>query len=100
MLSLRRCRELLPRDATLSDAELEELRGLLYVLAEVLIHEFTLQQGTPEPGSRLDAMLDLMPPEDREAIEERAAIKEYEAGLERDEAERAALTAHLGRKLI
>lgn len=103
MLSIRQCRELLGKEASgISDEELAVIREQIYSLAALTIDagkshgkraHLRLVNGTaaslPDP-TFMDA-LDLLSDEQRAAIEERAAILEYDANLTRDEAERAAI---------
>ena len=49
MLSLKRCRELLPPGATLTDAELAEVVDRLYQLAEVV---YACAKREPKTGRR------------------------------------------------
>jgi hypothetical protein len=96
MLSLSACRKLLaPSGAALSDSELERLRDDLYLLAELGVQMFRESENRSTVGVRSgpsfrDA-IELVPSEERHAVEERAAIVEAEAGIDRDVAERLAL---------
>ena len=87
MLSLPKCRELLANDAdNLTDNELEALRSALYGLASVAIGAYSARKiATP------DQCLALLPPEEREHAEERAAILEFDCGLSRTVAEQLAV---------
>ncbi len=111
MLSLKRCRELLGFKCALTDYELELLRDQMYGLAQVLVEavlerrggegcsraaEAVPVEGVGENGSApsiksLQDVLTLLPPDHRENLEERAAIREFDGSLGRDEAERAAI---------
>lgn len=111
MLSLKRCRELLGFKCALTDYELGVLRDQLYGLAQVLVEavldrrrgegcsgaaEAVPVDGVGENGSApsiksLQDMLTQLPPDQREHLEERAAIREFDGSLGRDEAERAAI---------
>lgn len=93
MLSLQKCRSLLGADCTLTDSQLEQLRRELYTLSEVAVGAFCAQNkptsqehSTANGGNCLSAI----PDTEREAVAERAAILEFEAGLGRPEAERQA----------
>lgn len=91
-LSIARCRSLLDHP-DLSDQEVAELLNGLRSLADVVLDE--LQR----PASlMLEKARRLAPNEDWEAIEERAAIYEYEAEMPRDVSERLAVTDHLERR--
>jgi hypothetical protein len=93
MLSLARCRTLLPTEAKdWSDAQVEALRDQLYVLAGVLLDD---ARRTGAAGSSMNTALPLVPSEHRPDLEERAAILEFDAGLSRDDAERTALTSYV-----
>jgi hypothetical protein len=93
VLSLQECRSLLGADCTLTDSQLEQLRRQLYAWSEVAIGELcaqkkpTSQKNSPANGGNC---LSIIPDTEREAVEERAAILEFEAGLGRPEAERQA----------
>ncbi|MBM3859221.1 MAG: hypothetical protein FJ395_06180 [Verrucomicrobia bacterium] len=112
MLTLERCREILGKECTLSDSELELLRDQLYGLADVAVEAFVDQRqrrgkASPvaykpeiraidggdglghgqDPVAFQDAAA-LLSPDDRAEIEERAAIMELDGGLDRDRAER------------
>ncbi len=116
MLSLAKCRELLDLNDSKSDAELELLRDRLYGLARVVgqicprewrgkrpqkkldaacqtIDGAAQVQVPPKPEGFFDALA-MLPEEDRYAVQERAAIHEFDGGLERDTAERAAFSEY------
>jgi hypothetical protein len=105
MLSVKRCREILGADATVTDERLEHLRDEMYALAGVVVER--IAQSDPRPreveqdrsGVRpLKAALRLLPGDDTEDVEERAAIIEFEAGVDRDEAERRAIMGTIERQ--
>lgn len=89
MLSLERCRQLLGDER--ADDDLERLRDSLYALADVVVAGFH-ETRPSAPTNPFRRALRLVPDEDHEALEERAAICEYDGGLGRDDAERAALS--------
>ena len=95
MLSLQRCREAVGRG---SDAELESLRDQLYALAEVAVSAF-LEFRAGAKGEhqieheRFNEAIGLLPSEDAEGAQERAAIVEFDGGQCRDRAERHAILA-------
>jgi len=94
VLSLQRCRSLLGTDCKLTDAELEQLRRELYALSDVAVGTFCAQV-MPAPNNgplsrEVTLSFSLIPHPERQAVEERAAILEYEAGLKKLEAERQA----------
>ncbi len=84
MLSIQRCREILGADAPDSNEGIEALRDELYVVARVW-----LEAGSPRAA--LSALAQTTA--DPEALEERAAIMEFDGGLSRAEAERRVLAA-------
>ena len=91
MLSLERCRKTLGDDAPPTDEDLERLRRDLYALARVAVSAF----GSHRAGERentLNSALRLVPADEQETLEERAAIREYDGGRVRDDAERAVLS--------
>lgn len=112
MLSLDQCRRCLPENCTIPDSELELLRDQLYGLANVSVSAFVEHQcgnavqTAPEaevPALRggdsveyvqqaasFEQTVARLPEDDRCAVEERAAILEFDEGLPRAEAERAA----------
>jgi hypothetical protein len=91
-LSLETCRRLLDASCSeLSDTQLARLRDEMYDLANsfVTLHE----QDRAAQSER--AALNLLAREDREAVEERAAVLEFDAGMTRSVATRTAFTSHL-----
>ncbi|HSS21660.1 MAG TPA: hypothetical protein VLL54_16425 [Pyrinomonadaceae bacterium] len=107
MLSLRRCRDLIDPSARIqTDDELAVIREQLYSLAALLIDSRTMTQGEPRLGllkgdnasalgSKHDNALRWFRADERDEIEERAAILEFDAKTTRDEAERAAIAMTL-----
>ena len=93
MLSLERCRKILGDVAPPADEDLERIRRDLYALARVAVSAFGGHRA--DRGERVEAALRLVPPHDREGLEERAAIREYDGGLDRDDAERAVLSDYV-----
>ena len=89
MLSLERCRKALGDGAPPADEDLERIRRDLYALARVAVSAFGGHRA--DRDERVEAALRLVPPHDREGLEERAAVREYDGGLDRDAAERAVL---------
>lgn len=118
MLTVERCREILGDDCTMSDAELELFRDQLHGLADVATTAFIEEQkrlrNAPqtaleakirpfrgqhdirhdtghdkEPINFQDAIRSLSEDE-RHDLEERAAIHEFDGGLDRKAAEHAA----------
>lgn len=92
MFSLERCRSILGREYALDDEQLITLRDQLYGLADVVIEKFRVQKeiygdGEAEDSRQGDyrAALSLLPENEREDVEERAAIIEFEGGEGRDE---------------
>lgn len=90
MLDLRRCREILGSDCPLSDDQIELLRDQLVALADVAL-DTKLQDLRNGATSVLDMAVSVVPEEQRREIGERASIMEFDGGLPRDQAERAAL---------
>jgi hypothetical protein len=91
---LQKCRSLLGTDCKLTDAELEQLRHELYVVAEVAISDFCVtRKAGSSNGSKAQSVsscLSAIPEPERHTVEERAAILEFEAHLRKPEAERQA----------
>jgi hypothetical protein len=90
MLSLARCRELLGHDAPESDEALSLLRDELSALADAAIDQFST--------SRYAQFAELISPDERDNLDERAAIGEYEGNLPRGLAERHAANLVIGHR--
>jgi hypothetical protein len=92
LLSLLACRRLLgPIGDGLSNAEVIRLRDQLYALAHCAVAAFA-QDASDEPEA---TVLDRLTPDAREAIEERAAIIQFDAHFPRGLATRAAVAARV-----
>jgi hypothetical protein len=79
------CRRVLGAECTLDDLAVTRLRDELYALADVVLSSFA--------GGRQERLDSLAGP-DRDDIEERAAILEFDGGVRRQAAERIALARH------
>lgn len=88
MLSIERCRKILGADKKLSDEDLATLRDQFYCLASLALELRDHQKNVAL--QRTDGGLI-----DRDSIEERAAIIEFEGNVSRDEAERNAVALAL-----
>lgn len=116
VLSLQKCRELLGYNSTLSDSSLELLRDQLYAFADIATTEL-IEQGrngcaensfgnglqlvanpealaVPSEAEDFEEFLRLLPAEEHEESEERAAVLEYDGGLMRNQAERVVMIEH------
>jgi len=95
MVPLARCRELLGAEAeVLDDGSLRQLRDALYVLAGGVV-EARIQEA---PSSLMLATArNTAPTVDWEAVEERAAIIEFDGEVPRDVAERMAICDRLAK---
>ena len=98
MLSLDRCRKLLGPDVDLSDDELTRILTQLYAVADVALDQVLMPRAAtdkagPTRPRPFEATLRLVSDAERESLEERAAIQEYDGGLSRRDAERATLAA-------
>ena len=84
LLSLERCRALLPRSNGLNDAQLENLRDAMYLLAGAAVDGFLAHKraGNCDPHENQGAS--------DAAVYERAAIIEFDSKCRRDEAEHLA----------
>lgn len=116
MLSLQKCRELVGCNSTLSDSSLELLRDQLYAFADIATTEFIEQRrsscfensfgkglqlvanpealAVPSETEDFEEFLRLLPAEEHEESEERAAVLEYDGGLIRNQAERVVMIEH------
>ena len=94
MLSAARARKLVGPHCPLSDEQLMQLCGELYPLARAVVSCY-LREGAgscpPTVERTFATVVDDLPESEREEIEERAAIMEYDGEMSRTEAERAAL---------
>jgi hypothetical protein len=93
MLTIAQCKAALGPDHKLSDEDLQRLRDGLYALARIVTDAFPLA-GTISSGScEFDQAMMLVSEAERDAVAERAAIQEFDAGFPRGIAERQALAA-------
>ncbi len=123
MLSVKKCREVLGNKSSHTDEFLERMRGELYALANVILDGVATakspsprkpsdsadgKQNTPGAGgtypivgsaSPYADVLALLPEDDRHAVEERAAIHQFDGGCTREQGEKLALGEHWNRKL-
>jgi len=99
MLSLRRCRELLPTQSFLSDEQVEILRGQFYAVAQLACEKSKHPRervdlemgGFPGPRGSVRAFEESVTEENLTEMEERAAIMEFDGNLQRADAERVAI---------
>jgi len=89
MLSIQSCRKLLAGEAV-SDEDLLLLRDQMYALAKLALDRFQSDRLSKQPANLADALC-FVGESDRMAIEERAAVLEFEANLKREDAERLAI---------
>ena len=108
MISLERCREILG-DQSLPDDQVASIREAIYSIAFVAFDDYVSKaNGTGDKACRsmdvekfqFDRALTLVSEEVRTGIEERAAIKEFEGELGRDEAERSAVQEYIEARRI
>jgi hypothetical protein len=108
MLSIEKCRSLLGPDNTLSDTQVEQIRQDLYAFATAALESFRHREQcdgkvtqTPPPSLQRTTIparvIPIVPVADHHTFQERAAILEFEAGLNRQDAERQALLEWAGR---
>ena len=89
-LSLPDCRRLLGAAGDhLSDDDLRSLRTGMYELARCVVDAFPRHSNDTQTRA-----LAIVPENDREDLEERAAVLEFDANMTRDAATRAAVTAY------
>ena len=77
MLSLEKCRKILRDVAPPADEDLERIRRDLYALAHVAVSAFSRDHDVERP-QRLNAGLRVVPHQEGECLEERAARREYD----------------------
>jgi len=89
-LSATVCRRLLGGMAKgMSDVEVEQIRDQLYTVARLVVTAY-------EPRRQLfSEVLEFLPESQRSDAEERAAILQFDGKLNRDQAERLAISKHL-----
>ncbi len=93
MLTVAHCRTLLPGAGEgLTDSEVERLRDGFAVVAELAL--VGVRRGAETTPA--EEAFNMVPKEQREDILERASIMEFDGGLPRDRAERAAFGIVLG----
>lgn len=105
MLPLHQCRKILGPNCSLTDCQLDQLRDQLYALADIVVDAFCDQRtdisGHDQPSSVNVGFADalrLLPVAERETLQERAAIMEFDGELQHSEAERAAFACYLKQK--
>ena len=90
-INLDACRRLLgPSGTHLSDAELLNVRDELYAVAEYAIDSFHSRDVAPAERTAFE----FLTPDERDTVGERAAVLEFEGGLARSIATRAAIAEH------
>lgn len=89
MLSLAQCRKLLDGGCGLSDEQVLKLRNELDELAQVILDLYPKVCSNEPRGCRKVISLSVIG--EREYLIERAAIREFDGGMPRKEAERAAV---------
>jgi len=87
-LSLQKCRSLLGPNCELTDSQIDQLRQELYALAHIALDAY---RESNRPANNENNSLANLPREKRDEAEERAAIFEFDAGLQREAAERKAI---------
>jgi hypothetical protein len=107
MLSIEKCKKLIPADPKLDNQQLEALRHAFYEIAHVIVGRFEHKRslshcGTVEPKQEhasFEEIVSALPKEEREIVEERAAIMQFDGGCDREIAERYALRDYWNGKL-
>lgn len=90
MLSLQNCRLLLKGDSEeVEDTDLTVIRDQFYELARLTLEQFVNRRAS------FNSVLESFEETEKEAIEERAAVLEFEGNLERETAERIAISQAL-----
>jgi hypothetical protein len=101
MLTIAQCKAALGPDHKLSDEDVQRLRDVLYPLARIVADAFPLACAVSSGSCEFDQAMTLVSEAERDAVAERAAIQEFDAGCPRGIAERqaiAALAANQGQK--
>jgi hypothetical protein len=107
VFSIKRCREILGPNAPVEDQEIEQLRDQIYGLADI-IAETLLSRTKSQAAIELadertrdyndySVALRMLSEDERDDVEERAAIIEFEAEADRETAEKRAIVAVLRR---
>ena len=94
MLSPAEVRRLVGQSCPLDDRQLADLTQQFYALADFAVDGFRVvaaREPAPPARRRGGPLLRLVPPEVLEDAEERAAIREFDGGMSRAQAERRAL---------
>ena len=92
MLSLENCRSLLGNDSEgLDESDLELLREQFYCLARLSLEIFSNVGNQGQASAFQDALISFEQSE-RESIEERAAVIEFDGKVTRETAERIAIS--------
>ena len=89
MLSIARCRKLLPNQKSYSDAEVEEFRQHFYGLARIMVKSFKKTASENPQGVEMEVPLTPVESFDYE-FEERAGIHQFDGNATREESERLA----------
>ena len=95
MLSLQHCRKVLGTDFDGSDEELANLREQLYTLAMTTADSWLEKRVAGSDRGFFQSATRLLPADQIETVEERAALIEFDGNYERDEAERLAIESVL-----
>ena len=93
MLTIAQCKAALGPDHKLSDEELQHLCEGFYALARIVTDAFPVAAAISTGSREFDQALMLVPEPERDAVVERAAIQEFDAGFPRGIAERQAIAA-------
>ena len=97
MLPVKECRKILGPECSLSDQDIDRPRGQLRDLASVMITAYEEQQLTVLLASGDEKTLEMIPEEDRDEVEERAAILQFLGGKSRSEADQLAVQMYFER---
>ena len=91
MLSLKRCRAILGPDYTLDDDELRALRDSMYSFGGLLVFFYPKYQRQQKDSQWEGVDKGQFSKGELEDLDERAAIMEYDGGISRKDAEKAAI---------
>ena len=99
MLSIERCRQLIGSQNNFSDEQVAAFRDRTYDLARTVVRLIEERRGKPPVSPNTETsfgqVLETVPEGERYALEERAAIHEFDGNMTRTDAERRTVNDYL-----